>query len=77
MRLGQLNFFQFLPKLATKQKESRSESCHVCIPLSVAGSHSIWPFVKVAVTEKSFDTQRGSRLSSFDVLSQTRMPKKK
>lgn len=81
MRWGQLNFFQFLlPKLATKQKESSSklgaESCHVCIPLSVAGSHSIWPFVKVAVTEKSFDTQRGSSLSSFDVLSQTRMPKK-
>ena len=47
---------------------------HVCIPLSVAGSDSIWPFVKVAVTEKSFDTQRGIvKLSSFDVLSQTRM----
>ena len=60
-----------------QQNTRRSaESCHVCIPLSVAGSHSIWPFVKVAVTEKSFDTQRGSRLSSFDVLSQTRMPKK-
>ena len=60
-----------------QNKRRSAESCHVCIPLSVAGSHSIWPFVKVAVTEKSFDTQRGSRLSSFDVLSQTRMPKKK